>query len=213
MLAEKNLAAIGNLAPYSMGGLGFDERYQGVVGSPMIFDSLIVSHLLVRGKDYEISLEADINAYSNSLVYRHPSTGKIFALPADVIQKLTFFYAGHEHSFITTGGLAFFKPLKEIRFARVLYPGEPGLLKITNKKFVEADFKGAYSVDRKYDEFITEYRYFLMGPDDLYHEVNLSKKSISKLYPDKKQLIEKFSDKASTPEDKENLAISILKAF
>ena len=40
--AQKNLDAIGNLNPYAPGGIGFDNRYQGVKGSPRLFDTLLV---------------------------------------------------------------------------------------------------------------------------------------------------------------------------
>jgi hypothetical protein len=214
LIAEKNLAAIGNLSPNSAGGMGFDERYQGVVGSPLIFDSLLISYLTVKGQDnLIITVEADINAFENNLIYKHPKTGKIFAITADKVKNLSVFYNGKEMIFRTTEDLSFKKPLKEIRFVQVLYSGKPEMLKMADKKFVEADYKQLYSVDRRYDEFITEYRYFINGPDSLYHQVSLTKKSINRIYSDKKDLLEKLDDKASSANDKENVMISILKEF
>ncbi len=40
--ADQNLKAIGNLAPYSTGGLGFDTRYEGTKGSPYLLEPCIL---------------------------------------------------------------------------------------------------------------------------------------------------------------------------
>ena len=101
--ADKNLQAIGALAPYSTGGVGFDTRYQGIKGSPRMFDSFIPSMLKIKGQDYVIQVNTDIDLVGNQLLFVHPKTGNILTIPADVVTELTMENEGKELVFRTTG--------------------------------------------------------------------------------------------------------------
>jgi hypothetical protein len=210
--AEQNIVAIGKLNPNAPGGTGFDERYQGVKGSPLLFDSLLVSWLKIKGQSNYIQIETDLNVLENELIYRNPSNRRIFSIDADKVNELFVRSGDGELYFRTTGGLKFAKAFKETRFCQVLYKGKAGLLKLPEKIYVKADYRGAYTADRRYDEFKTEYRYFVNGPDSLYHQVNLSKKAISKIYPDREKEIAAFDEKPFA-DNKEEMVISLLKTF
>ena len=84
--AQENLNAIINLAPYSEGGVGFDTRYEGVKGSVRLFDRLLPSYLKIKGQDYYVKLETDIDVVRNTLLFTHPKTGKLLSI--------TFRYCG-----------------------------------------------------------------------------------------------------------------------
>ena len=86
--AEQNLNAIRDLAPYSNGGVGFDTRYEGIKGSPRLFDTLLPSFLNVKGQDYYLQLRTDIDVVQNALLFLHPKTGKLLALPADMVNEV-----------------------------------------------------------------------------------------------------------------------------
>ena len=115
--ADKNLQAIGALAPYSAGGVGFDTRYEGIKGSPRLFDSFIPSMLKVKGQDYVIEVNTDIDLVGNQLLFVHPKTGKILTIPADVVTELTMENEGKEFVFRTTGG-NYLRALKIKSFTR-----------------------------------------------------------------------------------------------
>jgi hypothetical protein len=212
LAAEENLKAISNLGPYSPSGIGFDNRYEGVVGTTRLLDTLLPSFLKIRGQDYYIQLQADIDLVNNALIYIHPKTGKLLTVPANVISELIIQKDGKELLFRTTTGKAFDKEIKEPRFYQVLKAGPYQFIKIPLKTFVQADYKGAYTADRRYDEYRTKFKYFLIGPDSIFSQIQLTRKSILKLYPDKKRILDQTADEESLP-NKEEMVMSFLDKF
>ena len=188
--AQQNINAIMNLAPYSDGGHGFDTRYQGVVGTPRLFDTLLSSYLLLNDKDFYIKLDADLDLVGNNVLYQNPSTKKLFALPSDNVRELVVENDEGQMIFKTTRDLRFENSIRDNKFCQVLAEGSVMFIKVPAKVFVEADYKGAYSADRRYDEYRDETKYYIMGADDVLHQIQLNRKSLLKLFPDKKELIE-----------------------
>jgi hypothetical protein len=206
------LKAISNLGPYSPGGIGFDNRYEGVVGTTRLFDTLLPSFLRTSGQDYYIQLQADIDLVNNALIYIHPKTRKLFTVPANVISELIIQKDGKELLFRTTTGKAFDKEIKDPKFYQVLKDGQYQFIKIPLKTFVQAEYKGAYTADRRYDEYQTKFKYYLIGPDSIFSQIQLNRKSILKLYPDKKSILDQTSGEESFP-NKEEMVMSILEKF
>jgi hypothetical protein len=212
LTAEQNLIAIGKLNPNAHGGIGFDERYEGVKGSSMLFDTLFQSYVKVKGQEYYLQLEADIEAEANLLKYKNPSNGKFYTLGTDLVTEVVFRNGEQFLAFKTTEGLPFEKALKDQKFCQVIYSQKPALLKITYKVLLKADYKGAYTSDTRYDEYKTDYKYYLKGPDSLFHQINLSKKSLTKLYPGKKENINNSPDPSDSL-SKEDMVLNIIKGF
>ena len=207
--AEQNLKAIGNLVPYCPGGMGFDTRYEGIKGSPRLFDTLLTSYLKVKGQDNYFQIEADIDLVSNILIFKHPKTGKLLSIPIDNITEVVMISKGKDLIFRTTEGKSFEKNLKEQKFFQVLKEGPLQFIKIPEKKFIEANYKGAYSADVRYDEYKTFFRYYLMSKDSSYHQIQLTRKSLAKLFPDRKDLINNSIDEKSNSGNEE-LVLSLL---
>ena len=77
------------------------------------------------------------------------------------------------------------------------------------KKLIEADYKAVYGADRRYDEFTTYYKYYIMNTDSTFHQIQLNKKSMVKLFPDKKDLINNTLE-SKTYENYEDMVIDFL---
>ncbi len=210
--AEQNLKAIISLSPYSDGAVGFDNRYQGIRGSPRLFDTLLASFLLVKGVDYYIQVAADLDIAGNSVLFNHPKTKKLMTIPVDIVTEIIINKDNKELLFRTSKGISFDREMKEKRFFQVLKDSPVPFIKMPVKTFTEADYKGAYSPDRRYDEFETKTRYYLMGKDNVFHQVQLTRKSLAKLYPEKKELIESAFNEKSNLSD-EDLVISLIEKF
>jgi len=210
--AAENLKAIANLGPYSQGGIGFDTRYEGIKGSPRMLDTLLPSFLRLEGQDYYIELMADIDLVKNAVIYIHPKTKQMFSIPGDLISELIINNDGKELVFRTTKGKTFEKEMKEQKFYQVLKDGKYQFIKIPVKTFVQANYKGAYSADRRYDEYQPDARYYLMNADSIFCQIQLNKKSVSKIYPDKKGLIDQVAREEENT-DKEAMILSILGKF
>jgi hypothetical protein len=212
MTAEQNLKALLSLAPYSDGAVGFDNRYQGIRGSPRLFDTLLASFLLVKGQDYYIQVAADLDIAGNSVLFNHPKTGKLTAIPADIVSEIIINKDNKELLFRTTAGTLFDREMKEMRFIQVIKEAPVPFIKMPVKTFIEADYKGAYSPDRRYDEFDYKTKYYLMGKDNVFHQVQLNKKSLEKIYPERKAMIESAFREQGTMSDEE-IVISIIEKF
>jgi hypothetical protein len=188
--AEQNLNAIGNLSRIAnAGGTGFDNRYEGVKGSPRLFDTLLPSFLNMRGQDFYIQIETNIDIINNSLIFIYPKTGKLLSIPSEMIKEVKINSDGKELVFRTARGKNYTGDFKEHRFFQVLKDGQLQFIKMPVKKLIAADYKDVYSADRRYDEYTTYYKYYIMSPDSTFQQIQLNKKSLIKMFPDKKDLI------------------------
>jgi hypothetical protein len=209
--AEQNLNAIRNLTPYSTGGVGFDNRYEGTKGSTRLYDTLLLSFLKIKGQNYYLELKTDIDLVGNTLLYLHPKTGKLLALPADMVSEVVINSEGKELVF-RTGGKNFNKDFKTQKFYQVLKDGPFPFIKVPVKKFIEANYKGAYSAGRPYDEYVSKSTYYIFGPDSTFHQLQLNKKSLVRIFPEKKELISKIIDSGTFKND-EDMVIAVLEKF
>ena len=188
------------------------RRYEGVKGSPRLYDTLVTSFLNVRGQDYYIQLKSDIDLVNNTLLFLHPRSGSLTQIPSEIVNEVVINKDGKELTYRTFEGSILDRDLKEKKFCQLLMEKPVIFLKLPVKKMVEASYKGAYSPDRRYDEFITFNRYYIMGSDSIFHQLQLSKKSLLKLFPDRKSLIEEGFGNTNKGTDEE-IIISILEKF
>jgi len=209
ILSTRDVEDFANLSPYSTGAVGFDTRYQGVKGTTRLFDTLVKSLLLVKDKEVYYEFEADIDLVRNAIIIPHPKTGKLVEIPSDKVEELIVNRGDEKLIFRTTGGIPFEKEIKENRFYQVLKGGANQFINVPVKDFIEADYKRVYSPDRRYDEFKLVNRYYIEGPDKVFHRVQLNRQSLSKLFPDKKDLITRIFKEENDP-DPEKKVIKIL---
>lgn len=202
--AQQNINAIIKLAPYTDGAVGFDTRYEGVKGSPRLFDKLLPSMLKVEGQDYYIKLETDLDLEHNSLLFNHPKTGKLTSIPSDIVIELVVTNEGDSDLYYrTTNGLKFEKEMKETKFCQVLSETPVLFIKMPVKTLIEADYKGLYSADRPYDEYELKIRYYIATSDSILHQVQLNRNALLKLFPDKKDIIKNTIQSRSFKNDEE----------
>jgi len=207
---QQNINSIIKLAPYSNGTVGFDNRYEGVKGSPRLFEKLMPSVLRVKDQDYYIKLETDLDIERNTLLFTHPKTGKLLSIPSDIVVELIVTdEAGNDLTFRTIEGMTFEKEIKENRFIQILSESPYLFIKMCVKTFLEADYKGLYSADRPYDEYEIKIRYYIAGTDAVLRQVQLNRNSLIKLFPDKKEIIKKNTGSGSFKNDEE-MVISLL---
>jgi len=211
--AEENLKAIGNLARFATaGGTGFDTRYEGIKGSPRLFDTLYSSLLKIKDEDFYIQLKTDLDLIQNSLIFIYPTTGKLASIPSGIVKELKINKDGKEMLYRTSGGNKYLKEFKESKFFQVLKEGQYQFIKLPIKKLIAADYKNAYSADRRYDEYTTYYKYYIISPDSVFHQIQLTRKSLVKLFPDKKEIINNVPE-SKTKEGNEEMVLNILNRF
>ena len=201
--AEQNLKAIVNVSPYSPGGTGFDTRYEGIKGTPRLYDTLLPSILKIKGQKDYFELETDIDPVSNSLIFSYPKGTRLQAIPADMVIEVIITKDGENLVYRTAEGSKFDKSVKNNKFYQVLAEKPYLFIKMPVKTFTKADFKGPYSSDKRYDEYETKFRYYILTPDGVFNKIQLTKKSLAKLFPGKKEVINKFPEDGTYASDEE----------
>jgi hypothetical protein len=211
--AIKNLESIANIEPYSNGGIGFDNRYEGVKGTREVLDSLYPSYLLLKDQEQWISLKANMDVVDNRLLFLHPKTGDLLWIPADMVKELVVTGDGKELHFRTTAELKFEKKEENERFCQVLLDGPWCLIKVPFKQFIEADYKTPYGPQRTYDEYKSGQKYYLRGPDGLFRQVSPTRKSLLRVFPSQREAINSFGAEGKTSDKEEEYLITVVGKF
>ena len=208
---ENNLQNALHITPYAQ-AKGFDNRYQGVKGSPRLFDTLVASSVLIKGEELYFRIECDLDVVKNALVFMSPGRGMLMEVPSENFVWVIFHKGGKDLFFRTTEGLIFDQEIKENRFCQVLTDGPFQFISIPDRKFIEAAYKGLYSPDLRYDEYEPVNKYYIQGSDSVFYRVQLTRRSLTKAFPDKKDLInDNFNEKTSA--DPEADVITLLGKF
>jgi hypothetical protein len=181
----------------------FDSRYEGVKGTPNLFNSLVNSYLMGSGQEKYIQIESDIDILRNTVIFRDPSTGNLMEIPSDNVKELVFNIYNKDIIYRTTRGLKFEKKIKENKFYQVVREVPYRLIMITFKSFVKADNEPTFNSGRHFDEYRTDRKYFLEDSGGVFHQIifnnitydciihpsKIDKKGLAKIFPEKKEII------------------------
>lgn len=204
---ENNLQNALNMSPYAA-ARGFDNRYQGIKGSPRLFDTLVASSVLIRGEELYFRIESDLDVVKNALVFMSPGRGMLMEVPSDNFAWIIFHQDGKDLFFRTTDGLIFDQELRGNKFCQILTDGPYQLISIPDRKFIDADYQRLYSPDLRYDEYEPVSKYYIQGIDSVFYRVQLTRKSLKKTFPEKKDLIDgNFNEKNSSDPEKDLITL------
>lgn len=181
---QYNLEQLGNLGSFNVGAVAFDNRYEGVKGSALLFDNWKIARIRFVGQDtLGIPVKMNVDVYAGNIAVLLPSgsigqsalrNAQEFQLQEDGRPGNTYRVAPERD--ISGSGNA-------IMLYEVIYDGNVQLLKSIKKIFREADYKGAYAMGNPYDEIITETDYWLGRPGEPYEKIKLRRKDMQKAMP------------------------------
>ncbi|MFO7671080.1 MAG: hypothetical protein R6W31_15590 [Bacteroidales bacterium] len=186
--AKENLRELG-----STDGTGnvrtFDNRYEGVKGSPYVFETWYPGEVFLNSKKKVAISQMNYNCFENEIAYKEPASEVIRLLNRYTVDFFQINVSGESLTFV---------PVKlgedaEPVFVRILYDAASKVYKVHQKEFLKANYEGGYSADRKYDEFVDKYDILFMkqGENTLYKAKN-SKKYMISLFPEKENEISSF---------------------
>jgi hypothetical protein len=180
--AQENLFKIGG--PDATRGVirKFDNRYEGAKGTPFYFASWSKGNiLLVNGQRIE-NLELKYNAYEDELLMDKPEVGVVYLQKKGIKSfslietktSIEVIFVKHLHP----------KKETEFKFYRSIFDGSIGLLEILKVVFEEADFKGGYSNDKRFDEFKKYPTYYYYSNSNSHpKKLKTSPSGVSKIFP------------------------------
>ena len=138
----------------------FDNRYEGVKGSPFLFDEWLPGILYLdfengnKSEVREIKIKLDV---FKQFVYANPNgSNQVLQLDKD-IEKVKIFQEDDTLTYYMQNVNG------KLKVTERLTMNEPLLIKAYHKVFREADYQGGYSADRKYDEYKSDDNLFILS--------------------------------------------------
>ncbi len=163
----------------------FDKRYEGIKGSPVIFENFLPG-IVVIGEETIASVLLNFDAYNNEILYK---------TCADCVYKIAD--NTRVKSFTVNDKLLqrkfAVKPIdkKTFEVREVMYEGKFQYYRLHKVVLNKADYQGAYSANQKYDEFVQEQLYFY-SPGTQSVPLKLKAKNLKQAFPQKADGIDDF---------------------
>lgn len=181
---EQNLRSLANLNPLAPGARAFDNRYEGVRGTPLLLPEMAPLEVGPADRDDIITgLNGNIDL-EKALLYVRFKDGATGSIPAASIRSVTITGPSGKRLFRVFPILEVEGQNDEgVRFYEVLHDGAFTFLKLTRKTFQKANYQGAYSPDRRYDEYLEDVYYYVRAGTSPFEKVKLKEKTLSKALP------------------------------
>ncbi|MDX1667292.1 MAG: hypothetical protein R3350_08685 [Saprospiraceae bacterium] len=212
LVNQSNVRDLINLNPTSIGSRGFDNRYEGVKGTPFLFDDFQYADLQIKGKDEFIQkIEININLEEHYLLVRlaDGTTGAVSS--QNIARVVVEENAGLGREFVVLPPTYVDdKVVENPRFYELLHDGDIKFFKLRDKLLEKADYKGAYSTDRRFDEFIEIASYYLGTDQPPFTKVKLKEKAFTQALPGSEQAIERTLKSENLDIKEEKDAVKLL---
>ncbi len=180
----------------------FDERYEGVRGTPFLSDQWTRGIVTMRDGEVFNKVELKYDLYRDELVVKHPYDHAVIPEKRTITRfSLDTKQTKDSSHFVLVDYLPNFRKFPPNHFAQVLYgsltnPNASTLLAVHDKKLIKADYEGAFSANRPYDAFSeTVTSYYLVKPNKQSYRLKPTLKSVRRLLNDKKAIINAFLTK------------------
>lgn len=169
----------------------FDNRYEGVRGTPMLFESLKEAVIQFRdGNKQKIPVNLDL--YNREILIKQRNSNDMMYLDKKYITSVTF----GDPSVGAAIVYAMFPLAGKIDFFQTLVADTVGLYLRPRKILEKADFNGqtagAYNTGKRYDEFVDANTYFIRTRNGEMTEVKPTKAAVLKVFPQQEAVIEKY---------------------
>ncbi|MFN7119682.1 MAG: hypothetical protein ACK4TA_23000 [Saprospiraceae bacterium] len=179
-----DIQGLNDVSPYNRGAKGFDLRYEGVRGTPLLFDDWQTAKIQLADRDtFGATAKINVDLEQNLLILQLPGekVGQVspYKLKAfkieDAASRQTQLWTVLREKEVegTTNS--------QEKFYELLHQGKFTLLKSVKKTFKRANYKEAYSIGARYDEYIKGVDYWLREGDKPFQEIKLKRKSLDEV--------------------------------
>jgi hypothetical protein len=209
--SEENLRNISRSAGMVM-TTNMDELYEGIKGTPYLFDTWREGNIFLKDSSLIRDINIKYNVYTDDVLYLNSTS--VDSLIIDRHRIDAFEIHGDSIADLLLFRDISLKPGSKDKgtFARVLYNGKTKLLIKYIKVFIKADYKGAYTAGRRYDEYTDNSQYYIIKDNEL-NRIKLNKKAIIKVLADRENEIKSFIEKEGADLNNENDVITLLEYY
>lgn len=206
---NRKLKVLSTTSPDVPGGYIFNNSYEGLKGAPFLLEEFVPVQVKLKDTEGYFQLSANLDLKNSLLLYVEDNTNLVLAIPPIKIEEVIINNQNDTMIFRTSENKDFEPALKEVRFIQVLKVLPSEFIRVPYKIYIPADYLGGYTAKRRYDEYRTEYDYYLMNSGKTFEKMKLTKKSLIKAFPEKKEFInETFRTHAE--QDKEKIVLLVL---
>ncbi len=186
--SSANLELMLRDAPYEL--LSKKGAAYGTIGTPYFFEEFQTGNIYLANKTVYNNIPINYDCYNEQV---HFSKGEMkYILNKKMIDYLEF--PGNKNNAIVFKQV-FVKEKAKTLFMKLLYEKKSSLYKYVYKSFQEADYTGAYSQDKRYDEYIENHAWYIDLGDNELQRFRSKKNVILKLMDPYSKEIEKFLKK------------------
>lgn len=174
--AQSNLNAIAGAAGNGAVVRSFDNRYEGLKGSPLLIEQWIPGEVELNNGNRIINVAIKYDVMGHQLYLKTPKNDSVRLNESHVKQ---FVLNGNDakQTFMRGADLNADASLKT-NLMRVIYQGKYSLVQVPKKTFQKANYQGAYNAGIRYDEILDESAYYLLRPDGTSEKIKLNRKSV-----------------------------------
>lgn len=162
----------------------------GTTGSPYVFEDFKRGNIFYANKLRVDGKLLNYDCYNDR--WEYSSDNAVYLLNSSQIDYFEIF-PGQDSPMLFKQ--VFLEKLKKHVFLQVLYNANSILYKRYFKEFREADYGGAYSQDRRYDEYHDRQAYYLQTAENELQMLKPKKKSLLDIMKDKGEELEKYMKK------------------
>ncbi len=157
----------------------FDDRYQGVKGTPYIFSEWQNGRVFPTNLDTIPFEFLNFDRQSLELCYKESADSNPMLLNKYLIDSFQVLYTSDSLDFVRVK----LPGASDYIFMELVYTGNSKLLLDYGKEFIKANYEQSYSADRRYDEFKDKPKYYLQFEQvGEMHAIKTNKKQASSLF-------------------------------
>jgi hypothetical protein len=159
----------------------------GTIGTPYIFEDFKKGNIFYANKLRVDGKLLNYDCYNDR--WEYSAGNSVYLLNSNQIDYFEIF-PGQDRTMLFKQ--VFVEKLKKLVFLQVLYNENSILYKRYFKEFKEADYGGAYSQDRRYDEYHDRHSYYFKTADNDVQLLKPKKKSVLEVLEDRSAELEKY---------------------
>jgi hypothetical protein len=180
----------------------------GTMGTPYVFEEFRQGNVYYANQQRVAGITMNYDCHNNRLEYI--TGGSVYLLHSSQVNYAEFLSGQgstmlFEHVFV--------EGLKKRVFLQVLYNDSSILYKRYFKEFREADYGGAYSQDRRYDEYHDRHSYYLKIADNELQILKPKKNSILEIMEGKSDELDKYIKKVKPDLKTEEGLIQVIRFY
>jgi hypothetical protein len=168
----------------------FDNRYEGVKGSPFYHDDWVNGKVVFESGRTAENIQLKYNVYEDELLILQSETGAIYTDKNNV----TSFAFLHPDLQREEWFIKYPHPKKpgSTQYFQVIFQGKVNLLGHNKIVFEKANYEGGYSNDKRYDEFKSYTTFYYNTASTTPQKLKSSAGGVAKIFPDKQAQVKQY---------------------